>query len=116
MIILLIILLYYSIISYLRPYARLAYPSEIIDQDHTLLIFLLCTAHPNILAFYSHCGLLSTTEAIHHGVPIVGMPIYADQPVNAAAIEEKGFGVQIQYSELTKDTLLEKFRTVLNPE
>lgn len=73
-------------------------------------------AHPNVLAFYSHCGLLGTTEALHHGVPMVGMPVIGDQPGNAAAVEESGLGVQIQVKDLTKEALLEKFKTVLDPE
>ncbi|XP_050344523.1 UDP-glycosyltransferase UGT5-like [Nymphalis io] len=73
-------------------------------------------AHPKVLAFYSHCGLLGTTEAIYHGVPMVGMPIFGDQPSNAAAVEESGLGVQIQFNELSKSKLLEKFRTVLDPK
>lgn len=60
--------------------------------------------------------MLGTTEAIHYGVPVLGMPIFGDQPSNAAAIEESGLGVQIQVNELTKDNLLKKFRTVLDPE
>ncbi|XP_052750704.1 uncharacterized protein LOC113512976 [Galleria mellonella] len=73
-------------------------------------------AHPKVLAFYSHCGLLGTTEAIHHGVPMIGMPIFGDQPANAAAIEESGLGVQVRFNDLTAETLLEKFKTVLNPK
>ncbi|KAJ0176088.1 hypothetical protein K1T71_008262 [Dendrolimus kikuchii] len=73
-------------------------------------------AHPKVLAFYSHCGLLGTTEALHHGVPVVGMPVFGDQPGNAAAVEESGLGVQIQVSDLTKERLLEKFKTVLDPK
>ncbi|CAH2041369.1 unnamed protein product, partial [Iphiclides podalirius] len=73
-------------------------------------------AHPKVLAFYSHCGLLGVTEAVYHGVPIVGMPIYGDQPVNAAAVEESGFGVKINMHDVTKENLLQKFKTVLNPE
>ncbi|XP_046967663.1 UDP-glucosyltransferase 2-like [Vanessa cardui] len=73
-------------------------------------------AHPKVLAFYSHCGLLGTTEAIYHGVPMVAMPIFGDQPSNAAAVEESGLGVQIQLNELSKAKLLEKLRTVLDPK
>lgn len=73
-------------------------------------------AHTKVLAFFSHCGLLGTTEAIYHGVPMIGMPVFGDQPGNAAAIEESGLGLQIQITELSKDVLLEKFRTILNPE
>nr|XP_049700701.1 uncharacterized protein LOC110384519 [Helicoverpa armigera] len=73
-------------------------------------------AHPKVLAFYSHCGMLGTTEAIYHGVPMIGMPIFGDQPGNAGAIEESGLGVQIDIRHLTKELLLEKFKIVLNPE
>ncbi|XP_037293501.1 UDP-glucosyltransferase 2-like [Manduca sexta] len=72
-------------------------------------------AHPKVLAFFSHCGLLGTTEAIYHGVPVVGMPVFGDQPGNAAAIEESGLGVRILIEDLTKENLLEKIKTVLDP-
>ncbi|XP_045486821.1 UDP-glycosyltransferase UGT5-like [Pieris rapae] len=72
-------------------------------------------AHPNVIAFFSHCGQLGTTEAVHHGVPIIGMPITADQFSNAAAIEEKGLGVQVDLNAITKELLLEKFKIILNP-
>lgn len=39
-------------------------------------------AHPKVKAYVSHGGLLSTTEAVYHGVPIVGMPIFGDQRMN----------------------------------
>ncbi|XP_050677456.1 UDP-glucosyltransferase 2-like [Leptidea sinapis] len=73
-------------------------------------------AHPKVLAFYAHCGLLGITEAIHHGVPILGMPIFGDQPANAKFVEESGLGVQIQVADLSRENLLKKFRTILNPE
>lgn len=73
-------------------------------------------AHPKTLAFLSHGGNLGTTEAIHHGVPVVAMPVFGDQPANAAAIEESGLGVQIQVKDLTRENLLEAFEKVLKPE
>ncbi|CAK1543149.1 unnamed protein product [Leptosia nina] len=71
-------------------------------------------AHPKTLAFYSHCGALSITEAIYHAVPIVGMPVFGDQAVNAGFVEKSGLGVQVHLSELTKEVLLEKFNIVLD--
>lgn len=67
------------------------------------------------MAFYSHSGLLGTTEALYHGVPILAMPIFGDQPSNAAAIEDSGHGVQIELMELTKEKLLQKFKQILDP-
>ncbi|KAL0878883.1 hypothetical protein ABMA27_003893 [Loxostege sticticalis] len=72
--------------------------------------------HPKVLAFFSHAGMGGTTEALHYGVPVVAMPIAGDQPANAAAIEESGFGVQQPINDLTKESLMANFRKVLEPE
>lgn len=66
------------------------------------------------MAFLSHAGMGSTTEALYFGVPIVAMPVVGDQPSNAAAIEESGIGVQLQIEDLTKENLIAAFKTVLD--
>lgn len=66
------------------------------------------------MAFLSHAGMGSTTEALYFGVPIVAMPVVGDQPSNAAAIEESGVGVQLQIEDLTKENLNAAFKTVLD--
>jgi len=39
-------------------------------------------AHPNVKLFVTHGGLLSCTESILRGTPIVGIPIFGDQLVS----------------------------------
>jgi glucuronosyltransferase len=36
-------------------------------------------AHPKIKIFLTHGGFLSMEEAIYHGVPLIGFPLYGDQ-------------------------------------
>lgn len=60
-------------------------------------------AHPNTVLFISHCGLGSVNEARFHGVPILGIPIFADQPSNMAAIEKDGWAVGCPLNEITEE-------------
>lgn len=39
-------------------------------------------AHRNVKLFITHGGLLSCTESILRGKPVVGIPIFGDQMVN----------------------------------
>ncbi|XP_026314402.1 UDP-glucuronosyltransferase 1-7C-like [Hyposmocoma kahamanoa] len=48
-------------------------------------------AHPNIRLFITHGGALSTFEAIHYGVPLLAVPVFGDQPVNARRAEQAGY-------------------------
>nr|WEU75316.1 uridine diphosphate-glycosyltransferases 40AV1 [Glyphodes pyloalis] len=55
-------------------------------------------AHPNCILFITHGGLLSTTEALHFGVPVIGIPMYGDQFSNMNIAERKGFGKRVDLS------------------
>nr|QBQ34578.1 UDP-glycosyltransferase UGT382A1 [Diaphorina citri] len=73
-------------------------------------------SHPNIKLFINHGGLLGTTEAVYEGVPLLGIPMFGDQPINMKAVELAGAGVILDYASLSQQTILEGIRTVLKPE
>lgn len=52
-------------------------------------------AHPNCVLFITHGGLLSTSEAVHYGKPIIGIPVFADQFANVQRAVEKGFARKV---------------------
>lgn len=73
-------------------------------------------AHPNVKVFISHCGKGSINEARYHGVPILGMPIFGDQPGNLAIIVQEGWGVSLPYFDLNESTFHRALSEILkNP-
>ncbi|CAG2061476.1 unnamed protein product, partial [Timema podura] len=69
--------------------------------------------HPNIRLFITHAGLLSTQEAIYHGVPILGVPFFADQYTNINKAKDQGFGEKVEFLTLTTEILLAKIQKIL---
>lgn len=74
---------------------------------------LIIPAHPNLKFFISHGGQLSTTEAIHFGVPVIGIPIAGDQHVNMRSVANKGFGITINLAEDMADEVYEAIQKML---
>lgn len=73
-------------------------------------------AHPKIKIFVTHGGLLSTTESIYFGVPVVGIPVFGDQQMNMAIAQNKGFGLTIDLPTLSGTTLRSAIKEILgNP-
>ncbi|XP_058123358.1 UDP-glycosyltransferase UGT4-like [Anopheles ziemanni] len=71
-------------------------------------------AHPNVKLFITHGGLLSCTESIYHGVPIVGIPIFGDQLLNMARAEQSGWGIGVTYTELNEAIFSKAVNEVLS--
>lgn len=44
----------------------------------------------------THGGNNTLTEAISFGKPLIVLPIFYDQPTNAARVEDKGFGIRLE--------------------
>lgn len=81
--------------------------SKWLPQDDVL-------AHPNIVLFISHCGKGGLSEAKYHGVPVLGMPILADQPSNLKIAEQEGWAVGLQYADLNEKTFSDALHEALS--
>ncbi|EDV56661.2 UDP-glucuronosyltransferase 1-6 [Drosophila erecta] len=70
-------------------------------------------AHPNTKLFITHAGKGGITEAQYHGVPMVALPIFGDQPANAAVMEKSGYGLALDLLSITEDSLRDAVKEVL---
>ncbi|XP_031197884.1 UDP-glucuronosyltransferase 2A2 isoform X2 [Mastomys coucha] len=70
--------------------------------------------HPKTRAFITHGGTNGIYEAIYHGIPMVGVPMFADQPDNIAHMKAKGAAVEVNMNTMTSSDLLNAVRTVIN--
>lgn len=52
-------------------------------------------------AFISHGGLLGSTEAVYHGVPILGIPFFGDQRLNIKRASQTGWALTLDYHNIS---------------
>lgn len=71
-------------------------------------------AHPNTRLFVTHCGQNGLNEAVYHGVPIVALPVFADQGDNARRVVDHGLGLAIDKDSISESVVFETITTVLN--
>ncbi|XP_023717901.1 UDP-glucuronosyltransferase 1-8 [Cryptotermes secundus] len=72
-------------------------------------------AHPNVRLFITHGGLLSKQEAINRGVPLLGIPVYGDQYLNVRKAESLGYGIRLEFDNITAESVLWAIQTALQP-
>ncbi|XP_019818415.2 UDP-glucuronosyltransferase 2C1-like isoform X3 [Bos indicus] len=70
--------------------------------------------HPKTRAFITHCGTNGIYEAIYHGVPMVGIPMFGDQHDNLARMKAKGAAVEVDLQRMTSADLLNALKAVIN--
>jgi glucuronosyltransferase len=70
--------------------------------------------HPNIRIFMTHGGLLSSQEAAYHGVPLIGIPMFADQDLNTQQAVSNGYAVFLEILDLSEELLDSLINEVLN--
>ncbi|KAM4854660.1 UDP-glucuronosyltransferase 2B31-like isoform 1-T1 [Thomomys bottae] len=69
--------------------------------------------HPKTKAFITHGGTNGIYEAIYHGIPMVGIPLFGDQPDNIVHMVAKGAAVRVNFHTMTKSDLLNALEAVI---
>jgi len=64
--------------------------------------------------FITHEGLLSNQEAVFHKVPLIVIPILWDQPFNAQKIHNDGYGILLEWNNLSEEVLFYAIQEILN--
>lgn len=68
---------------------------------------------PHCDAIVCHAGFGTTMWALAHDLPVVSIPLSADQPIHAARGEELGVGVRIEDDELPPERIRDAVRRTL---
>ncbi|KRT85103.1 glucuronosyltransferase, partial [Oryctes borbonicus] len=86
-------------------------PSNIQFESWMPQLEILC--HPNVKVFVSHGGMMGTLEAIHCGVPVLGIPMFADQKLNIRTSAARGFATYVSYENITEESISEALNLLL---
>ncbi|XP_061001233.1 UDP-glucuronosyltransferase 2B4-like isoform X4 [Dama dama] len=70
--------------------------------------------HPKTKAFITHGGSNGVYEAIYHGIPMVGTPLFDDQDDNIARMKAKGTAVRLDFETMSSSDLLNALKEVIN--
>ncbi|EDW55509.1 UDP-glucuronosyltransferase 2B15 [Drosophila sechellia] len=74
-------------------------------------------AHPKLKLFITHAGKGGVAEAQYHGVPMLALPVFADQPSNADKLVASGYGLQLPLATLDVDEFKASIKEVIeNPK
>ncbi|XP_066301023.1 UDP-glucuronosyltransferase 2C1-like [Branchiostoma lanceolatum] len=71
-------------------------------------------AHPKTKAFVSHCGYNGVSEAMYHGVPLIGMPLFGDQYDNIDRMVARGMAVKLDIHSVTSEKVYQTITTVIS--
>ncbi len=70
--------------------------------------------HRHVKLFVTHCGSGGQFEALYHGVPMLGVPVFLDQHHNARRMAYHGFGEFIDIRSMTSKQLVAAINGIVN--
>ena len=71
-------------------------------------------AHKNVRLLITHGGLNSLVETVYHAKPVIVFPIALDQPSNAVAVSDKGYGISMKLSNFTFEELEQNINRIFS--
>ncbi|KAM4747515.1 UDP-glucuronosyltransferase 2A2-like [Rhinophrynus dorsalis] len=72
-------------------------------------------SHPNTKAFLAHGGENGVYEAIYHGVPIIGVPLFGDQYENILRLKTRGAAILFEnLMDVTAEDIFQAVRSVID--
>lgn len=70
--------------------------------------------HKHARVFMTHGGLMGTQEAVYCGVPMIGLPVFSDQPQNMKLYVGKKVAVSLDHEQLTVEKFDDAFNALLH--
>ncbi|XP_001943837.2 UDP-glucuronosyltransferase 2B15 [Acyrthosiphon pisum] len=70
--------------------------------------------HPNVKLFISHGGISGVYEAVDAGVPVLGFPVFFDQPRNLENLVDAGMAISMNLDSVTEDTFMNVILELVN--
>ncbi|XP_063096768.1 UDP-glucuronosyltransferase 2B13-like isoform X2 [Cavia porcellus] len=70
--------------------------------------------HSKTTAFVTHGGANRVFEAIYHGIPMVGIPLFVEQHDNIAYMEAKGAAIKLDFHTISTADLLNALKKIIN--
>jgi len=72
--------------------------------------------HPKAKAFITHGGLQGLLEAVYHAVPLLCLPLGADQIYNCAKARKEGYAELLDWNNINDNNLEGAFEQLIkNP-
>uniref|UniRef100_A0A3B5K0F9 glucuronosyltransferase n=1 Tax=Takifugu rubripes TaxID=31033 RepID=A0A3B5K0F9_TAKRU len=71
-------------------------------------------AHPGARAFITHAGSHGLYEGLCHAVPMVMVPLLAEQPDNAEKMASRGAGILLNIFSVTTEDIVQALNNVIN--